>query len=174
MRDTTRLRPFLKADSFAPRPTVCLCLCPSCPFCSCSCCCMSCRVLLHLASSNISPSVPFYHSSCTCCCLCRLCEFLDGFWCLLASCCHYPYLFHFQLTRSGLLQSFGKNDTNATKLSEERDALQMCRLHTVPKKIGAIFITILIITVHLTASARTVPDARSQSPTSSSPALKTD
>ena len=43
----------------------------------------------------------------------------------LASCCHHPHLFHFQLTRSRTLQSLGKNNTIATKLFEERHCLYM-------------------------------------------------
>ena len=34
--------------------------------------------------------------------------------------CHHARLFIFQLTRSDLLQSFGKSNTSATKLFEER------------------------------------------------------
>ena len=52
VKDTTRLRLFLKADSLAPRPTVCHCLCLwSCPcLCCCCCCCVVC-------SSTLSPAI---------------------------------------------------------------------------------------------------------------------
>ena len=78
---------------------------------------------------------------------------------------------HFQLTRSDSLQIFGKNNTIATRLLEERHCWGMhpnCKLF--PRKIGATF----IITVYVTASANAVPEARSHSPTSSSQALKPD
>ena len=119
VKDTTLSRLFQKADSFPQGPLVCFCLCLSCGSCLSAfggCQWWDCRMLLHLVFSR--PNVQFCHSSCTCwclycsCCLCCSCDFLSGFGvcicpslCLswesrLASCCHHPHMFHFQLTRS--------------------------------------------------------------------------
>ena len=68
VKRTTGWKLFRKAESFAPHTLACLCLsCCSCPcWCCCCCGCLSCRMLLHLVSSRLSPSVPFNHSSCEC------------------------------------------------------------------------------------------------------------
>ena len=90
----------------------------------------------------------------------------------LSSCCHHLHLFHFQLTRLDLLHIFGKNNTIATKLFEERHCLHMNPTANCSRENLVQYL--LLLCVCLTASASTVPDARSHSPTTSSQASKPD
>ena len=129
VKDTTRLMLFQKAGSFPQRQLVCLCL---------SLCVVVTDVIV-VGSATWSLAVfrpmtrclqQFLHVL-----MCALLVLpllfvrcLFWFWCLtlpfsesrLASCCHHPHLFHFHLTRSNSLQSFGKRNTVATKLFEQR------------------------------------------------------
>ena len=152
-KDTTRLRRFQKADSFPQRPRVCFSFGLSCGSCRSACCCCywwNSRTLLHLVSSILSPNVQFCLSSCTSSMsveLVLVVRFPFWIWCLsfalplaflesrLAS-GHHLHSFHFQLTRSDSLQSFGKSNPIATKLLEERHCWRYvpnCKL-AVPKK----------------------------------------
>ena len=121
-----------KVESFAPRPNGCLCL---------SFLVLEGSYVPPPVCGSLSPSVPFYHSSGKCyeyvaciagvvvACASYLLDLVFAFtlpFTFLLRVDMHPVviirtcLFHFQLTRSEMLQSFGKNNTIATELCEER------------------------------------------------------